>query len=297
MSRLLSATYRGRAPRSKSIETSFNYDLNGDGTIGVPSGGTGGTTGGSMTVIESSGTTSLLTDGTHYFFQPNGGAAVELSYGGSPIVAGEFGAWTPIATQQTATGYEVALEEVGADLYGVWDTDSSGNYVSAPLSNASGTSAALKSFETSFNFDLNGDGVIGPPPPTVIESNGSMSLLTDGTNYFLEPNGGTAVTLSYNGAPVTVGQFGGWTPIAAAQTATGYEVALKLAGSDEFTIWNTDSSGAYVSSAFNEAPGTSAQLELYEPGFNYDLNGDGTIGIPAASLTTIEFVRHDQPAD
>ena len=88
-----------------------------------------------------------------------------------------------------------------------------------------------------------------------------------------------------------------WTPVAAAQTATGYEVALKLAGSDQFTIWNTDSSGNYLSSAFNEALGTSAQLELYEPGFNYDLNGDGTIGIPAASLTTIEFVRHDQPAD
>ena len=182
-------------------------------------------------------------------------------------MVGEFGAWTPIAAQQTATGYEVALEEVGADLYGVWDTDSSGNYVSAPMSNVSGTSAALESIETSFNDDLNGDGVIGPPPPTVIESNGSMSLLTDGTNYFLEPNGGTAVKLSYNGAPVTVGQFGGWTPIAAAQTATGYEVALKLAGSDQFTIWDTDSSGNYVSSAFNEASGTSAQLEIVRAQF------------------------------
>ena len=38
-----------------------------------------------MTVIELSGTTSLLTDGTHYFLQPNGGAAVELSYSGSPV--------------------------------------------------------------------------------------------------------------------------------------------------------------------------------------------------------------------
>ena len=278
----------GTSAALESIETSFNYDLNGDGTIGVPTGGTGGTTGGSLTVIESSGTTSLLTDGTHYFFEPVGGSAVELSYGGQPVVAGEFGAWTPIAAQQTSTGYEVALEEVGSDLYGVWDTDSSGDYVSAPISNVSGTSAALESIETSFNYDLNGDGTIGTPPPTVIESNGSMSLLTDGTNYLLKPNGGTAVTLSYNGSPVTVGQFGGWTPVAAAQTATGYEVALKLSGSDEFTIWNTDSSGNYLSSAFNEALGTSAQLESYEPSFNYDLNGDGTIGIPASSLTAIE---------
>ncbi len=280
----------------ESIETSFNYDLNGDGVIGVPSGGTGGTTGGSMTVIESSGTTSLLTDGTHYFLQPNGGAAVTLSYGGSPVLAGQFGAWTPIAGQQTSTGYEVALKDGSADLYGVWDIDASGNFVSGSISNVSGASAALESIETSFNYDLNGDGTIGVPAPTVIESNGSMSLMTDGVNYLLQPNGGTTVKLSYNGATVTVGQFGAWTPIAAAQTATGYEVAFKLAGSDQFTIWNTDSSGNYLSSAFSTALGSSAQLESYEPGFNYDLNGDGTVGIPAASLTAIEFVRRDQPA-
>ena len=87
----------------------------------------------------------------------------------------------------------------GADQYGVWDTNSSGNYVSAPISDASGTSAALESFETSFNHDLNGDGTIGVPLPsdaTVIESSGSTSLLTDGTNYFLQPAGGAAVVLS-----------------------------------------------------------------------------------------------------
>jgi cytochrome c2 len=278
----------GTSTALESIETSFNFDLNGDGVIGVPSGGTGGTTGGSMTVIESSGTTSLLTDGAHYFLQPNGGAAVELSYNGSPVAVGEFGAWAPIAAQQTSTGYEVALKDGSADLYGVWNTDSSGNWTSAPISNVSGTNAALESIETSFNYDLNGDGTIGVPAPTVIESNGSMSLLTDGTNYFLKPSGGTAVTLNYNGSPVTVGQFGGWTPVAAAQTATGYEIALELTGSNEFTIWNTDSSGNYLSSILNEAPGTSAQLESYEYSFKYDLNGDGTIGIPAASLTTIE---------
>jgi cytochrome c2 len=271
----------GTSAALESMETSFNYDLNGDGTIGVavPS---------SATLIESSGTTRLLTDGTYYYFQTNGGHAVTLSYNGAPVVVGQFGAWAPIAVQQTATGYEVALKEAGANLYGVWNTDASGNFVSAPISNVSGTSAALESMETSFNFDLNGDGIIGPAPPTVIESNGSMSLLTDGTNYFLEPNGGTAVKLSYNGAPVTVGEFGGWTPVAAAQTTTGYEVALKLSGSDQFTIWNTDSSGNYLSSPLNQASGTSAQLESYEPGFKFDLNGDGRIGIPAASLTEIE---------
>ena len=55
-------------------------------------------------------------------------------------------------------------------MYQVWDTDSSGNYVSAPLSDVSGTSPALVSMETSFNDDLNNDGVIGTPPPQTSQS-------------------------------------------------------------------------------------------------------------------------------
>src|SRR5580693_1464904 len=105
----------------------------------------------SLTTIESSGSTTLLTDGTYYYLQIGNGPAVELSYNGAPVAVGQFGAWTPIAVQQTATGYEVALEEVGANLYGVWDTDTSGNVVSAPISNIAGTSTALESIEASFN--------------------------------------------------------------------------------------------------------------------------------------------------
>ena len=97
----------------------------------------------------------------------------------------------------------MAWKTTSGDQYQIWLTDSSGNYLSSPFGGGSG--AQVESYETSFNHDLNGDGTIGVPPPprsTVIESSGSMSLLTDGTNYFLQPNGGAAVELSYNGAPV-----------------------------------------------------------------------------------------------
>ena len=161
------------------------------------------------------------------------GRAVELSYNGAPVTVGQFGAWTFIAAQQTATGYEVALENMGADHYGVWDTDASGNFVSGPISNVSGTSAALESIEISFNDDLNGDGTIGVPVPsnaTLIESSGTTSLLTDGTYYYLRTGDGPAVYAELWRAPVTAGEFGAWTPIAAQQTATGFEVALKTGG-------------------------------------------------------------------
>ena len=73
-------------------------------------------------------------------------------------VAGQFGAWAPIGAEQTASGYEVAWKVTGADQYTVWNTDSSGNYISNVIGVVSGTSNALQSLEPSFHQDLNGDG-------------------------------------------------------------------------------------------------------------------------------------------
>ena len=99
---------------------------------------------------------------------------------------------------------------------------------------------------------IDGDGVIGVAPApiatTVIESFGSTSLVEVGTNYFLYPVGGSSgPELSFSGAPVVAGQFGSWTPIGAEQTASGYEVAWKVTGADQYTVWATDSSGSYTS--------------------------------------------------
>ena len=118
----------------------------------------------------------------------------------------------------------------------------------------------------------------------------------------LEPAGGPAVELSYGGAPAVAGQFGGWTPIGAEQTANGYEVAWKVTGSDQYTVWSTDANGNYLSSAFVSASGSSAELQSFEPSFQQDLNGDGTIGVPSTPPpppppppSVIECIRIDQP--
>ena len=88
-------------------------------------------------MIEAFGSTSLVEAGSNYFLHPNGGSAVELSYGGAPVVAGQFdqfgGPWAPIGAEQTANGYEVAWKVTGADQYTVWFTDNSGNYLSMLL--------------------------------------------------------------------------------------------------------------------------------------------------------------------
>ena len=88
-------------------------------------------TGAVTTVIEASGSTSLVEVANNYFLYPVGGlSGPELSFLGAPFVAGQTGAWTPIGAEKTASGYEVAWQVPGTDQYAVWNTDSSGNYQS-----------------------------------------------------------------------------------------------------------------------------------------------------------------------
>jgi serralysin len=238
------------------------------------------------TVIESFGSTSLVEVGYNFYLYGNSsGSGPELKYGGAAVVEGQFGGWTPIGAEQTSTGYEVAWKVPGADQYTVWNTDSSGNFVSNNVGLLSGNSSTLESLETSFQQDLNGDGVIGVPPPVVIEAFGSTSLTQVGSNFFLYA-GGTGPELKYGGAAVSAGQFGGWAPISTEQTSTGYEVAWKVAGADQYTVWNTDSSGNFVSNNVGLLSGNSSTLESLETSFQQDLNGDGVIGVPASPASS-----------
>jgi hypothetical protein len=137
----------------------------------------------------------------------------------------------------------------------------------------------LESLETSFHQDLNGDGVIGIPA-VAIESFGSTSLVQIGSNYFLNPvAGGTGPELQYAGAAVVAGQLSPWSPVGAEQTAGGYEVAWK--SGTQYTVWNTDNSGHYISN-IGVVSGNSATLESLETSFHQDLNGDGVIGVSAS---------------
>ena len=127
---------------------------------------------------------------------------------------------------------------------------------------------------------------------TVIEANGSTSLTEVGDHFFLYDGGGSGPSLKYAGADYVAGQFGAWAPIGAEQTATGYEVAWKVTGADQYTVWATDSSGNYISDIVGVVSGTDYALESLEPSFHQDLNGDGQIGPPT---TVIEANGSTQP--
>ena len=126
-----------------------------DGQINVIYDGTSGSAG-SSTTVEALGSTSLVQVGSNYFLNPVGASSgPELSLSGVPVAAG--GSYTPIAAEQTASGYDVALK-MAADTYTVWATDGMGNYGSTIINPMSGTSAAFEALESMFQQDLNGDG-------------------------------------------------------------------------------------------------------------------------------------------
>ncbi|WP_445216641.1 M10 family metallopeptidase C-terminal domain-containing protein [Bradyrhizobium sp. Pa8] len=285
----------------QSIETSFHQDLNGDGVIGVPAPAP-------ATVIESYGSTSLAVVGSHYSLFANGASSGPIvTYGATQVIAsGDAGVWHAIGAEQSGSGYLVAWKINGADQYAVWNADSQGSYVSNAVMPTSGSDVALQSIETSFHQDLNGDGVIGvpaPAPATVIESYGSTSLAVVGSQYSLFANGASSGPIVTYGATQVIasGDAGVWRAIGAEQSGSGYLVAWKINGADQYAVWNADSQGSYVSNAVMPMSGSEVALQSIETSFHQDLNGDGVIGVKASGQgiqpnSTSQFVTETADA-
>ncbi|MCK1716170.1 MULTISPECIES: M10 family metallopeptidase C-terminal domain-containing protein [unclassified Bradyrhizobium] len=235
-------------------------------------------------VVESFGATSLTQLGSNFYLYANGtSSGPSLKSSGVNFVAGQFGNWLPISAEQTVSGYEVAWKVTGSDLYSIWTTDSSGNFISSTAA-LSSTDYVLQSAEPSFYQDLNGDGHIGLTT-TVIEANGSTHLTEAGNHFFLYDNSGVGPSLKTSGADFVAGQFGNWLPISAEQTVSGYEVAWKVTGSDLYSIWTTDSSGNFISSTA-ALSGADSVLQSAEPSFYQDLNGEGHVGLTTTVIAS-----------
>src|SRR5262249_27133513 len=140
----------------QSLEALFQQDLNGDGTIGVVN-----------NVVEAFGATRLVGRGNAFAAWDATDSGPMLTYLGNPVTDGGFGPWKPIAVEKVGGGYDLAWKNGGLDQYTFWQLDGSGNYTSSLTGVVSGADPMLLNLESSFQQDLNGDGHIGTPPPSL----------------------------------------------------------------------------------------------------------------------------------
>jgi Ca2+-binding RTX toxin-like protein len=266
----------GNSITLQSQEWALGQDLNKDSIIGINQ---------QKTVIETSGATDIVRYGATFVLHAEGTTAgPTIKASGVDYVAGQLGNWTPVAAERTATGYQIAWRDGGADLFTVWNTDASGNYVSSAVGAVSGANSQLQSLETALVQDVNGDGTIGMNFPRVaVETQGATDLARYGTTFALQAEGTTTgPTLKYEGITFWAGQFGNWTPVAAEWTTSGYQIVWRSGTSDQFIAWNADTNGNYVSSALPVVSGSNVSLQSMETVVQQDVNGDGTIGITLA---------------
>ncbi|MCK1743550.1 M10 family metallopeptidase C-terminal domain-containing protein [Bradyrhizobium sp. 139] len=242
------------------------------------------------TVIEASGSTSLVLAGSNYYLDSiSTGTGPMLKYMGSAVTVGMWPSWSPIGAEQVSGGgYDVVWKNSSTGMFSFWSTDSNGNFVTHLAADADGSSTTVTSLESTLHQDLNGDGVIGAAASTTIEAAGSTSLVQTGSYFYLDSiSTGTGPTLKYSGSAVTVGMWPSWSPIGAEQVSGGgYDVVWKNSSTGMFSFWSTDSNGNFVTHLAADADGSSTTVTSLETTFHQDLNGDGVIG--AGASTTIE---------
>ena len=271
----------------QSLETTYGQDLNGDGTVGLK-----------VTTIEAIGTTDFKQVADTYFLYDHGTTTgPQLKMSGAAVTVGQFDTWTPIGAEHSGGGYLVVWKNGAADQYIVWNVDGGGNLLSTG-SRLSGASYALQSLESAFGQNLNGDGTLGPVTAVAIETFGATTLAQVADSHFLYAAGTTSgPQLRYDGAYVTLGQFGAWTPIGVEHSGGGYLVVWKNGAADQYIVWNVDGGGNLLSTG-SRLSGASYALQSLEVAFGQNLNGDGTLGpVTAVAIETFGATTLAQVAD
>jgi serralysin len=258
----------------QGLEPTFQQDLNGDGRVGLPS-----------KTIEAFGATRLVEVGNQFFLRDAAGNGPALTYQGIAVTEGRFGNWKPIAAERTTGGYQLVWKNGGADQYQLWNTNSSGGYTSTQPGVMAGADASLKSLETTFQQDLNGDGQVGPAAR--IESFGVTALAKDGNQFLLldELTGNGPVLKDRDGQPIRDGTRGKWKPLGAEKYGDGHDylVAWKNGTQDQYDVWLVDDNGQTIFSVADAIPGSdptgnTPAVDSWEDDLHQDLNGDGVIG-------------------
>ena len=156
------------------------------------------------------------------------------------------------------------------------------------------TVEADEGFKVTLSYPTNGwfigtasaDGLIRNDDAVAIETSGATRLDQVANAFFLHDSGGNGPSLKYAGANVVAGEYGGWTPIGAEHSGSGYQVAWKNGAANQYIVWNLDSNGSFTGYATGVVSGASYALQSLEPAFGQNLNGDATLGPVTVAIET-----------
>ena len=139
--------------------------------------------------------------------------------------------------------------------------------------------------ESQFSLDMNNDGVVGKPAPTLtftpIEQQGSVTLNKDSQGR-LYANDNAILNWANGHIDETLGAGGGW-EVTAAETVDGVNKMLLLR-TGQAHYWNLSTDWKYQQTSSFYSDGTDGYYNI-ESQFSLDMNNDGVVGKPAPTLT------------
>ena len=75
------------------------------------------------TVIEASGSTSLVLAGSNYYLDSiSTGTGPTLKYSGSAVTVDQWPSWSPVGAEQVSSGYDVVWKNSSTGMFSFWST-------------------------------------------------------------------------------------------------------------------------------------------------------------------------------
>jgi 2',3'-cyclic-nucleotide 2'-phosphodiesterase (5'-nucleotidase family) len=249
-------------------EANLNFDLNFDGTIGLPY------VAGPMTIGSINlGTVNLGAASPSYSLRNGAAAPLLITFSGQNVSASNAGAnWVAVAAATSGTGYQVYWRNNVTLQYSRWILNASGALATWSILAPADVYAA----ESGINYDLNGDGLTGLVHTPGANTIGAVNLGSTALGYAIKSGANAPVSITYAGQNITASNAGAnWVAVAAATSGTGYQVYWRNNVTLQYSRWILNASGDLATWSIL-AP---ADVYAAESGINYDLNGDGVSGL------------------
>jgi mannose/fructose-specific phosphotransferase system component IIA len=293
-------------------EPLFAQDLNGDGFIGIdPS---------TLTAVRTDRTGATLMkdkEGSLYVKDGSNMTAITDTWGGTPSLeySSSWGDGSnkseAVAVEKQSDGsYKLAVKQTNT-----WSGNTTVNWQVYTLTSEmkldwskSSYAKGIASFETLFNQDLSGDGVIGIDPATLLaiasdKTGATLAQDSDAGLYIVEGRSVIAITDTYGGVPQLTysnSWSGGSNSSEALAVQKQADGTYKLVIRNSYTYGETKDISYQVYTLSDKGvldwskSSWSKSIAAAEPLFNQDLNDDGRIGIDPESIKLIGTDNQDE---